>query len=111
MPDEEPNPYQSPEAETRPTRAEVEAARRRLVQYAWFVILCVGGGLAVGLLGSLPYASRGFQGYLGYLLGYGIPYGFVIGLAAGIVFGAVDYLRSYFDARRKMPRDRESTKE
>ena len=104
MPDEEPNPYQSPEAETQPTRAEVEAARRRLVRYVWFVILCVGIGVAWGLFASLREPR-------GYLLRYGIPYGLVVGLAVGILFGAVGYARSYFDSRRKTPRDRESTKE
>jgi hypothetical protein len=61
--------------------------------------------LAFGLLGSLPYASWD------YLLNYGIRYGLLIGLALGILFGAVDYLRSYFDARPNTPRDRESNKE
>jgi hypothetical protein len=104
MPDEKPNPYQSPEAESPPTEAEVKTRRRRLVRYVRFVILCVGIGVAWGLFASLREPR-------GYLLRYGIPYGLVVGLAVGILLGAVDYLRSYFDSRRKTPRDRESTKE
>jgi hypothetical protein len=104
MPDEEPNPYRSPEAESRPTRAEVKTQRRRSVRYVWFVILCVGIGVAWGLFASLREPR-------GYLLRYGIPYGLVVGLAVGILLGAVGYARSYFDSRQKTPRDREWTKE
>jgi hypothetical protein len=105
MPEKEPNPYQSPKSGPRPTRAEEEARKRRLIQYGWFVVLCVGIGLAWGLLLAWHHESWD------YLLVYGIRNGLLVGLAVGIILGPLIYVSSYLESRRKRPRDRESNKE